>query len=114
LNAEQLNTVKQLSKKCALTEDAVKILYGRGFCDEQSIYDFLHPSKSRFISPFKMSGMREAVDLITTARDEGWSVVVYGDYDADGVCALLLWAARLKISAWRHIFSCLSVKTDTV
>lgn len=105
LNEQQLNNVKQLAKKCALSEEAVKILYGRGFCDEQSIYDFLHPSKSRFISPFKMSGMREAVELITTARDEGWSIVVYGDYDADGVCAATIMGGALEeFGAEVHLF----------
>ena len=32
-----------------------------------------------------MSGMQEAAELITRARDEEWDVLVYGDYDADGV-----------------------------
>jgi len=80
---EQLNIIRGLAAECGLCADTVKILYGRGYADKQSILDFIHPSKKRFISPFKMSGMREAVDLITRARDEGWAVVVYGDYDAD-------------------------------
>lgn len=84
---EQLNTVRKLAKECGLCEETVKILYGRELRDRQSIHNFMHPSKSHFISPFKMSGMREAVELITRARDEDWAVVVYGDYDADGICA---------------------------
>ncbi len=84
---EQLNIIRNLARECNLCEETVSILYGRGIRDKESIFNFMHPSKSRFISPFKMSGMREAVDLITLARDEGWSVVVYGDYDADGICA---------------------------
>ncbi len=84
---EQLNSVRRLAKECNLCEETVKILYGRGIRDKNSIQVFMHPSKAHFISPFKMSGMREAVELITQARDEEWSVVVYGDYDADGVCA---------------------------
>ena len=86
-SAEQLNTVKQLALSCGLLEDTVKILYGRGIDTKEKIQSFIHPSKNQFISPFKMSGMAEAVELITRARDEGWAVVVYGDYDADGICA---------------------------
>ena len=86
-SAEQLNTVKQLARESGLLEDTVKILYGRGIDTKEKIYSFIHPSRAQFISPFKMSGMAEAVKLITRARDEGWEVVVFGDYDADGVCA---------------------------
>ena len=84
---EQLNAVASLAAKTGLCEQTVKILYGRGIEDEEAIRTFLHPSRSHFVSPFKMKGMREAVGLITRARDEGWQVVVYGDYDADGICA---------------------------
>ena len=86
-SAEQLNTVRQLALDCGLLEDTVKILYGRGIDTKEKINSFIHPSKKQFISPFKMSGMAEAVEMITRARDEGWTVVVYGDYDADGICA---------------------------
>ncbi|MDE7439070.1 MAG: single-stranded-DNA-specific exonuclease RecJ [Clostridia bacterium] len=86
-SAEQLNTVKQLAFECGLLEDTVKILYGRGIDDKEKIISFIRPSREQFISPFKMSGMAEAVELITRARDEGWTVAVYGDYDADGICA---------------------------
>lgn len=86
-SAEQLNIVKQLAVECGLLEDTVKILYGRGIDTAEKIKSFIRPSRAQFISPFKMSGMTEAVNLITRARDEGWSVAVFGDYDADGICA---------------------------
>lgn len=93
---EQLNTVRTLAKECGLCEDTVKILYGRNLRDKHSIHSFMHPSKSHFISPFKMSGMAEAVELIKRARDEEWAVVVYGDYDADGVCAATILGKSLQ------------------
>ena len=86
-SAEQLNNVKQLALSCGLLEDTVKILYGRGIDTKEKITSFIRPSRAQFISPFKMSGMSEAVQLITRARDEGWTVAVFGDYDADGICA---------------------------
>lgn len=93
---EQLNTVKKLSAECGLMEDTVKILYGRGIDDALKISHFIHPSRAHFISPFKMQGMEETVSLITRARDEGWTVVVYGDYDADGVCASTIMSRCLR------------------
>ncbi|MDE6586320.1 MAG: single-stranded-DNA-specific exonuclease RecJ, partial [Clostridia bacterium] len=96
LTDEQLNIVRRLARECGLCEDTVRILYGRGVRDKESIEKFLHPSKAHFISPFKMSGMKEAVELITRARDEEWAVLVYGDYDADGVCAATIMGGALR------------------
>ena len=95
-SAEQLHNVKQLAIDCGLLEDTVKILYGRGIDTKEKIESFINPSRAQFISPFKMSGMAEAVELITRARDEGWTVAVFGDYDADGVCASTIMYRALK------------------
>lgn len=85
--AEQLNKITALSEECGLCQETVSILYGRGIDTADKINGFIHPGRSRFLSPFLMSGMKEAVELITRARDEEWSVAIYGDYDADGICA---------------------------
>ncbi len=85
--AEQQNIIADLAARTGLCEQTVAILYGRGVDSADKINAFMNPSRSRFLSPFLMSGMKEAVALITRAREEGWSVVVYGDYDADGICA---------------------------
>ncbi len=77
-------------------EDTVAILYGRGIDDARKIKEFIKPSREHFISPFKMQGMQDAVELITRARDEDWAVVVYGDYDADGICAATIMSAALR------------------
>lgn len=96
LSEEQLNTVRTLARECNLCEETVRILYGRGIRDKDAVNKFMSPSKSHFISPFYMSGMRQAVDLITRARDEGWVVLVYGDYDADGICASTIMRGALR------------------
>lgn len=38
---EQLNIIRNLASECGLCADTVKILYGRGYKDKQSILDFL-------------------------------------------------------------------------
>ena len=84
---EQLNNIFVLAKETGLTEQITRILYARGVDTAQKINRFMHPSEKNFLSPFLMRGMKEAVELITRARDEGWTVAVFGDYDADGICA---------------------------
>ena len=46
---------------------------------------FLKPRYEDLFDPFLMLGMDKAVERIEKARDRGEKVVVYGDYDADGV-----------------------------
>ncbi len=84
---EQLNTIAALAGQTGLTEQITRILYARGIDTAAKIRKFMSPSAKNFLSPFLMKGMKEAVELITQARDEGRTVAVFGDYDADGICA---------------------------
>ena len=86
-SAEQLNIISALAQETGFTEQITRILYARGVDTAEKIKRFMRPSQKNFLSPYLMKGMREAVELITQARDEGRTVAVFGDYDADGVCA---------------------------
>lgn len=79
--------VTSLAKQCGLFFETTAILYSRGIDTKEKVDYFLHPGKKHFKSPFLLKGMKEAVERITTARDEGETVLVYGDYDADGISA---------------------------
>ena len=93
---EQRRGIGALASACNLSQTAAAILYGRGVNTPEKAEAFIHPSKSHFISPCKMRGMQEACSLIKLARDEEWDVLVYGDYDADGVCASTIMGGALK------------------
>ena len=93
---EQLNKIAALASKCGLTKTAASILYGRGVDTPEKVEAFVYPSRKHFISPFKMSGMKEACELIRRAKEEEWDVLIYGDYDADGVCASTIMGGALK------------------
>lgn len=102
---EQLNRISELAAETGLTEQVTRILYARGVDDAQKIRRFMHPSRENFLSPFLMQGMREAVELITQARDEGRTVAVFGDYDADGVCAsAIMYHALREFGIEAHIY----------
>jgi single-stranded-DNA-specific exonuclease len=67
---------------------------------------FLHPQLDSLRDPLLLSGMAQAVALLAQARDEGWPTVVYGDYDADGVCAAVIATEALRrygIAAEQHV-----------
>ncbi len=92
---EDLTQVEWLADAFGLLPETVKIMYGRGVRTEDGMRRFLNPSRANFVSPFAMKGMKEAVELITQARDEEWCVVIYGDYDADGIDATTIMAKNL-------------------
>ncbi len=86
-SAEQLNKIADLARETGFTEQIVRILYARGVDTADKIDRFMNPSRRNFLSPFLMKGMKETVEMLTEARDEGKTVAVFGDYDADGICA---------------------------
>ena len=49
--------------------------------------DFLHPKYEQTTDPFILSGMKEAVSRIKKAIKNNEKILIYGDYDVDGVTA---------------------------
>lgn len=92
----QLNTIASLARATGLTENVTRILYARGVDTKEKIELFMRPSSKNFLSPFLMRGMKETVELIQEARDYGKTVAVFGDYDADGICASAIMYHALK------------------
>lgn len=79
--------VKETAVKLGLNEKFVELLFRRGVSDEDKIKRFLYPDESMFYDPFRLKGMSEAVKRLNEAIENKEKIVVYGDYDADGVCA---------------------------
>lgn len=63
------------------------LLRTRGVDTPEKAERFLHPSLEHLHDPFLMPGMDKAVRLIRQAIADGDSMIIYGDYDVDGVCA---------------------------
>ncbi len=98
--------VKSISDRLKLPQLFVELLYIRGIVGEKAIKAFLYPSESNFFDPFLMKGMSEAVERLSRAIKNGESIVVYGDYDVDGVCAaaiLSLYLAQRGVNVYTHI-----------
>lgn len=70
-------------------EELIKdILKKRGMETDAEMDAFLHPSADSFHNPFLLSGMTEAVRIIENALKTHKKIVIYGDYDCDGICAV--------------------------
>lgn len=73
-----------------LDERIVQLLNKRGYNSKKEIDDFLSPSLSMLRDPFKLKGMREAKQRIEKAIKDKEKIVVYGDYDCDGISACVI------------------------
>ncbi len=72
------------------------LLVRRGYTGVEEARRFLHPLLKTLGDPFELAGMRAAVDRIFAALDAGRRLVLYGDYDVDGVTSLALLARMLR------------------
>jgi single-stranded-DNA-specific exonuclease len=75
----------------------LQLLIDRGLNSQERIDEFLYPDYSQDIhDPFIFGQMKKAVNRIYEARDQQQNVVIYGDYDADGVCGSSILAKTFK------------------
>lgn len=76
-----------------------RLVYNLGIHSVEAAEKFLHPEYERDqYDPFVFADMARVIDRIIAARNQNESVLVYGDYDADGVCsAVLLYSALQQI-----------------
>ena len=75
---------------------AARLLVNRGVTSIDAAREFLAPSLQRLHDPFLMRGMAEAVHRLTRSLQNQESIVIYGDYDVDGITAtaVLSWFFR--------------------
>lgn len=82
---------KPLTKKAekeleAYPELVRKLLFYRGIKTRQEAEVYLNPDYERdLLDPFLMKDMKKGVDRLLLAIERGERVVIFGDYDADGV-----------------------------
>lgn len=92
--------LQDVATKVGLDKVIVKILFNRQIDTVESIKNFLNPSLSDLHDPFGMLNMDKAVERILNALRENEKIMVYGDYDVDGITATsLLYLILNKLGA---------------
>ena len=97
LSEEDNAKVSELSRRCGILKDTARLLFDRGIKDYNTAVRFLNPGKEHFLNPFYLVGMADAVERIKIAKEKNERVLVFGDYDADGICAVTILCGSLKI-----------------
>ncbi len=76
-------------------------LVNRGHADPELASAFLQPRLQQLADPFLLPNMRAAVGRLERARERDELIVVFGDYDVDGVTSTTLLLEALRTLGWR-------------
>ncbi|MBP83487.1 MAG: single-stranded-DNA-specific exonuclease RecJ [Verrucomicrobiales bacterium] len=88
--------VREYSDALGLAPVVVSLALQRGFYERESLERFFYPRLKDLSDPFKLPGVEKAVLRLIQAIDGRESVVLYGDYDVDGVTSVALLSNTLR------------------
>ncbi|MBN1759940.1 MAG: single-stranded-DNA-specific exonuclease RecJ [Chitinispirillaceae bacterium] len=88
--------VEQLAEELSVPKAVARVLVVRKLTSYDSCKTFFRPSVEQFNDPFLFEQMERAVERIGRAIDTREKIVVYGDYDVDGITATVLMLRVLR------------------
>lgn len=87
--------INRISQKFNLNKMLSAILINRKI-KEEDIEMFLRPTRKNFHDPFLMPDMEKAVDRIINAINNQEKIIIYGDYDVDGITSITVLKSFLE------------------
>ncbi|MGQ9656754.1 MAG: single-stranded-DNA-specific exonuclease RecJ [Fimbriimonadales bacterium] len=86
----------QLANELNISRVLARLLIARDYTDPESAYRFLNPSLNDLADPNRLPNIEPAVRRLALAIERKEPVLVYGDYDVDGITATALWLTVLR------------------
>ena len=97
--------VRELADRLKTSALVAQILLNRGVDDEVAALAFLRPNLRLLHEPSLINGLPEAAQRIARAIREREKIVIFGDYDVDGITAVaILWHALRLLGADVHYY----------
>ena len=87
--------IEEISRKYNLNKLLATILVNRNI-EENQIEIYLNPNRKNFHDPFLMPDMEIAVNRILKAMENKEKIIIYGDYDVDGITSITVLKSFLK------------------
>lgn len=84
VNYDQIN---EMSKIFNLDSHLVHLLYSRGIDTQEKLKKYLNPGLTDLHDPFMFEDMQKGVDLIEHHIAKNSKILIFGDYDVDGITA---------------------------
>jgi len=89
--------VHRLARSLGVSDLIARLLMNRGFADPPSAARFLEPTLHELRDPCELDRVKGAAAFLVDAIRSGRAVTIFGDYDADGICATALMLKCLKL-----------------
>lgn len=88
--------VDELKSKYNISELLATILVNKNITTQKEINEFLNPTRNDFFDPFLMNDMDIAIKRIKKAIENQEKVIIYGDYDVDGITSVTVLKSFLE------------------
>ena len=82
--------ITSLTREFSVSRIVSKLILNRHVASLEDAHRYLHPSLNHLHSPFLMQDMKKGVARIISAIHAGEEIVIYGDYDADGITSVVI------------------------
>lgn len=79
--------VSGIERSAGVSPIVARLLASRGLTEAEAVTSFLSGTMADLRDPDLLPGVAEAADRILVAARAGRRITIYGDYDADGMCA---------------------------
>lgn len=86
---------EELKKEYNIDDLLAIVLVNRGIKKEE-IRKFLEPTRNDFYNPYEMPDMEKAVERILKSIENKEKIIIYGDYDVDGITSITVLESFLK------------------
>ena len=97
---------EKISNEFGISKLISGILVSRGIVDSDKIKIFLNPTRNDFYNPFLLNDMDIAADKILEVVNKKGKMLIYGDYDVDGITSIAVlkkFLAELGLEVDYHI-----------
>ena len=81
-------SIKKVQEEFKISHLLANIIVNKGLKTKEEIDVFLNPTRNDFHDPYLMPDMEIAVDRILKAIENKEKVIIYGDYDVDGITSI--------------------------
>lgn len=88
LDNEKIKNVEKIENEYGISNLLAKILVNRNLIKKEDIDLFLKPTRHDFHNPYLMPDMELAVNRIIEAINNNEKILIYGDYDVDGITSI--------------------------
>lgn len=95
-NRQFKEKAKELAKEVSLNPIVTEFMISKGYNTKEKIHHFFHFKETDLRHASTLKDYRPFMDRLLKAIKENEEITIYGDYDADGVMASVIWLRALR------------------